>query len=152
MSDSWQTEELPNLNSENYRITNPSTPRYNCIAWAIGSDTQWRWPIRPYYWPPGVPEEETLSAFLAAFATRGYEECKDGSLEAGYERVALFANRTASGDFSPTHVARQLPDGRWTSKLGPCEDIEHVKVEDVNGPAYGTVVRFMRRARAEGVL
>ena len=146
MSGSWATYDLPNLDSQNHRITSPCKNRYNCIAWAAGSNTQWWWPSRKGFWPRGVPREATLSAFLAAFATLGYTECPDGALEAGHEKVVLFALRDDGGDLVPTHAARQLADGRWTSKLGRLEDIEHTNVEDVNGPIYGVPVRFMRRA------
>ncbi|MCG8587287.1 MAG: hypothetical protein MI757_21490 [Pirellulales bacterium] len=44
-----------------------------------------------------------------------------------------------------THAARQLPDGRWTSKLGKAEDIEHDSANDVAGGLYGEVVEFMKR-------
>lgn len=141
MSVSWLPEDFPNLNPHNYRITSPYSPRYNCIAWAAGVDNQWWWPQEGTFWPVGVPREETISAFLAAFATLGYEECHDGTLEEGYEKVALFA----PGDLVPKHMARQLSDGEWTSKMGSSEDIVHINAEDVNGLYYGTPVRFMRR-------
>ena len=146
MSGSWLPDHLPNLNSHNHCITSPPRNRYNCIAWAAGSDTRWWWPDKYGSWPPGVLREVTLSAFLAAFGTLGYEECQDGILEVGHEKVALFAKRDDSGVLVPTHAAKQLCDGQWTSKLGPSEDIEHKKPEDVNGPSYGAPVRFMRRA------
>ena len=44
----------------------------------------------------------------------------------------------------PTHAARQFPGGRWTSKLGPAEDIEH-ELEELAGPLYGEVVLILRR-------
>jgi hypothetical protein len=44
----------------------------------------------------------------------------------------------------PKHAARQLPSGRWTSKLGPMEDIEHA-LHDLTGMAYGSVVLVMKR-------
>ena len=80
-----------------------------------------------------------MAAFVQAFATIGYSPCPDGSLEAGWEKVALYAT-----DEGPTHAARQLPTGRWTSKLGPDDDIEHA-LEGLCGPAYGSVVQFLRR-------
>ena len=45
---------------------------------------------------------------------------------------------------TPLHAARQLPNGRWTSKLGELEDIEHV-LHDLEGAAYGSVVLVMKR-------
>ena len=146
MSGSWSPDDLPNLNSENCRITSQTTSNYNCIAWAADCSTKWWWPIRPYFWPKNVAREETKSAYLAVFEALGYKKCEDGLLETGHEKVALFANPDTG---LPTHAARQLSDGWWTSKLGTLEDIEHEKAEDVSGPIYGTVFHFMRRVKAE---
>jgi hypothetical protein len=44
-----------------------------------------------------------------------------------------------------THAARQLPNGRWTSKLGKAEDITHDTPEDVTSGVYGEAVQFMQR-------
>jgi hypothetical protein len=44
-----------------------------------------------------------------------------------------------------THAARQLPTGKWTSKLGKGEDIEHDTPEDVAGGVYGDVMQIMKR-------
>ena len=136
---------FPNLNDENHRITSERTSRYNCMAWAAESQDRWWWPTTGQtsrsYWPPGVPREVTLAAFVQAFKLLAYEECDDGSLQAGYQKIALFAGDSGQ----PTHAARQLPDGSWTSKLGQLEDIVHAAVEDVNGPTYGTPVQYLRR-------
>jgi hypothetical protein len=71
----------------------------------------------------------------------------DGNLEAGYEKIAIYY-RPGTVDF--LHVARQLSDGRWTSKLGRGEDITHNTVEGLEGVgAYGRVARFMRRSLSE---
>ena len=138
--------EFPRLRRGNYRVTSCRTRRYNCIAWAAGREDRWWWPgsARSSYWPPGVPRECSLGAFALAFGGLGYEECRDGSLEVGFQKIALFAKL----DNQPTHAARQLANGKWTSKLGPLEDIMHDSVEDVSGPEYGDPVMFMRRACA----
>ena len=135
---------FPNLNSENCRVTSPATDRYNCISWAAGCNTKWWCPH--YHWPPGVPREVTLSVLSGMFETLGYEKCENGSLESGYEKVALFASSVDDKD-SPKHAARQLSNGWWTSKLGGDVDIEHRDPKDLNGPDYGIVVCFMRRAK-----
>ena len=41
-------------------------------------------------------------------------------------------------------LARQLPDGQWTSKLGQIIDIEH-KLSAVEGPNYGKVSAIVAR-------
>lgn len=131
---------FPRLEEEGYRQTSKHTPEYNCIAWAAGDADRWWWPSPEAYWPPGIAEDATLECFVAAFRTRGYEPCADGALEDGFEKVALYAD--AAG--IPTHAARQLPSGRWTSKLGTEVDIEHT-LPGLEGPAYGKVTVFLRR-------
>jgi hypothetical protein len=84
---------------------------------------------------------ETVDAFRDLFASMGYVECASADLEAGFEKVALFAH----GPDQPTHAARQLADARWTSKLGRLEDIEH-SLRDLEGVEYGSVMLVMKRA------
>ena len=74
-----------------------------------------------YYWPQGSPLEETLAAFVRAFATLGFIPCNDDTLEPGFEKIAIYVNSQGK----PTHAARQLHNGRWSSKLGNEVDIEH---------------------------
>lgn len=145
----WPASELPNLNANNSRITSEARNAYNCIAWAAGDTRRWWWPIRlpgVNYWPRGVPREETIDAFIAAFATVGYSPCADGTLQDGVEKIALYAIDTGSR-LLPRHAARQLESGEWTSKLGRFEDVSHNSVVDVNGPVYGAPVCFMSRRR-----
>jgi hypothetical protein len=139
---------LPHLSSSAYIIVSYQDRGYNCIAWAAGrTDVAW-WPIdygRPggIYWPPGVAEEETVEAFAAAFRTLGFTPCRDGDPDPRYEKVAIYAD--AGG---PTHAARQLSDGRWTSKLGDFEDITHQSLHDLEDGVYGNVAMFLcRRVR-----
>lgn len=68
--------------------------------------------------------------------------CVDSSLEAGYEKVAIFVKNSL-----PSHAARQLESGAWTSKLGPSHDIEHDALSGVEGSEYGSVAKILRRPR-----
>ena len=142
------SSDFPNLNSNNWIRTSPRNDQYNCIAWAAGKgpeNAEWWWP-RPshlgYTWPDGVPREETIQNFVRAFETLQYIECHDGSCEEGIEKVAIYVK-----DNVPTHMARQLPDGSWTSKLGGNIDIKHSTLEALEGPKYGSVRVFMQRPR-----
>ena len=143
---------LPGLNRGEYWVTSPASDRYNCIAWAAGDDTDWWWPDpdpdSTSYWPETVPLEETLESFRAAFESLGYRECATADLEPGFEKVALFAK-----DGLPTHAARQLPNGNWTSKLGLWQDIEHQHLNAVgsNASIYGNVALLLRRRRVTPV-
>jgi hypothetical protein len=66
-----------------------------------------------------VPREVTVSAFVQLYSTLGYTACQDGSLELGFEKVAIYALGKVV-----KHAARQLPNGKWTSKLGGDVDLE----------------------------
>ena len=133
---------FPNLKNSGYHITSPESAEYNCIAWAAQDTDRWWWPD-PYntgYWPQGVPRQETMDAFIKAYGTLGFMPCQGEVLELGFEKIAIYAD--SSGE--PKHVARQLPSGKWTSKLGESEDIEHA----LNGLAnsiYGSVVCILKR-------
>jgi hypothetical protein len=137
-------EELfPGLTGSSYLVTSPSDNDYNCIAWAAGQTSAWWWPgqdAAKEYWPPGVPRARTRDAFAAAFALLGYTECDDEAPEEGFEKIAVFVDTEGQ----PTHAARQLPGGRWTSKLGRAEDIEHT-LRDLEGNLYGRVTLIMKR-------
>jgi hypothetical protein len=137
------TRLFPNLREQEFEITSPKDPRYNCIAWAAGDVKRWWWPAEPSftYWPAGARREETVAGFAEAFSTLGYEIAESGELESGYEKLAIFA----LADGVPTHMARQQLDGSWTSKLGRLEDISHIHLAAVGGTDYGDVVVFLRR-------
>ena len=138
-------KQFPKLTADSYILTSPDTIDYNCVAWAAESDEEWWWPdpMEQEYWPEGVPREETLSAFVEAFSTIGYEPCQNAELEPGIQKIAIYAD----AQNVPRHVARQLPNGEWTSKIGQYEDIQHRTLDMLTGaePAYGNVVRVMQR-------
>ena len=146
-----QLEKLfPRLRNTSYRITEPASARYNCIAHAAGRDDAW-WqpnpePTKKTYWPPGVAEEWTLDTLATVLVTLGYFPCDNPTLESGFEKIALYADATGEA----THAARQLPSGAWTSKLGDLEQIEHANLEALEGLEYGRAVRFLKRSRQGG--
>lgn len=135
-------QHFPRLTEQNHTITSSRTPDYNCIAWAAQDTGKWWWPdaAGDDYWPSTAPREETLEAFETAYGTLGYLRCDNGDLEAGFEKIAVFVD--ASG--MPTHAARQLTTGRWTSKCGKLEDIEHA-LDVFKDTAYGEVGMVLKR-------
>jgi hypothetical protein len=137
-------QDWPNLTQTNYRITSPHTGNYNCLAWANQEADRWWSPLpeEDYYWPEGVPREVSMAAFVKAYETLGFKICEHGELEADVEKLAIYA----TPDGRPQHVARQLSNGLWTSKLGRLEDIEH-ELDGLSGELYGTVQKFMGRPR-----
>jgi hypothetical protein len=139
-------ELFPRLTTTPFEITSARDTHYNCIAWAAGDTRRWWWPGEtPFsYWPAGVERVESIASFVEAFATLGYELSSSGVLNPDFEKVAIFA----SSDGIPTHMARQLTNGAWTSKLGTLEDITHIDVSGVAGTDYGEVVAFLQRRKS----
>jgi hypothetical protein len=133
---------FPRLRGTDWKVSSQPDDLYNCIAWAVNVTTVWWWLVGPgkTFWPEGVPRQVTLEAFREAFATLGHTVCAGEELEPGFEKIALFANEQGV----PKHAARQLPSGRWTSKLGKMEDIDHA-LHDLAGTIYGSVVLLMKR-------
>jgi hypothetical protein len=135
---------FPNLRKDSYFIASPETINYNCIAWAAGNGEKWWWPDpqSQYFWPPGIPREETIEAFVKAYEILGYSICQNAEYENGFEKIAVYVDSIGR----PTHAARQLISGRWTSKLGGLEDIEHT-LDGLAGSKYGNVAIIMKRFR-----
>ena len=132
---------FPRLKLNNHKIVSPATPRYNCVAWAAEDSTRWWWPSNNY-WPSGSVKEVQLEAFEGMFEVLGYKKCDDPKPEAGYIKIAIFIH---IADGKPTHVARQLSNGKWTSKMGPQHDIEHDQPDLLCGSEYGNIASYMRK-------
>jgi hypothetical protein len=143
-SDFISSEMLPRLTPGNHRITSPATSDYNCVAWSAGDTTRWWQPGS--YWPVKLlPGDHGIAVLEQAFRALGFSDCEGEQLEPGFEKVALYGSTLIY-----THIARQLPSGEWTSKLGRSADIEHETPDDVAGGIYGEVVQFMKRQIQSG--
>jgi hypothetical protein len=133
---------FPNLVT--YTVTSCRDLRYNCVAWAAKEDTQQWWePIREpgCFWPHNVPMDHAFENYVKAFEAYGYHRCGDSLLRRGFEKVAIY--RCADGSFG--HVARQMTNGAWTSKLGRDEDIQHPTPDALDCADYGTAAVFLER-------
>lgn len=137
---------FPNLFFEQHRVTSCETGTYNCFAWALGEDFR-RWEararVRGYFWPYGFPRDHKLTTFLGIFAAHDYRICGTSQVERGYEKVALYGTAERI-----THASRQLLTGRWTSKMGDAEDIEHSTAKSIADGFYGPLVVVMSRLTA----
>ena len=137
-----------NLNSGEFDVKSDCTAIYNCISWAIGDQENSWWPIdtHPYHWPAGLPMDNSIGSFKMFFELHGYQECSTGDLEPGFEKIALYEN----DEREITHAAKQLLNGAWTSKIGDWEDIEHNRLEGLEGGgfAYGSVKMYLRKSTA----
>jgi hypothetical protein len=134
---------FPGLMHVPYQVTSEFDERYNCIAHAAGDNRNW-WQPDEYsfdFWPI-LEREPVLTCYQAAYRSLGFEICENAEHETGYEKIAIYVDRYGA----PSHAARQLPSGTWTSKLGSWEDIEHPDLQCLEGQAYGRVAAIMRRA------
>lgn len=133
-------ELFPLLTDENFEITSPRTIKYNCVAWAANTMDRWWQP--GVYWPVESSRDDYgIGNLVEAFRSLGFEECDSGTLEAGFEKLAFYGS-----GLMYTHVARQLSNGKWASKLGQLEDIIHTTVEAISGADYGEVLQYMKRS------
>src|SRR4029077_12226569 len=82
---------FPRLSPTNHRISSPATSDYNCIAWASGDTEHWWQPN--VFWPIPAPKTAgDIQTLVRAFQSLGFELCADGSLEMGFEKVALYGD------------------------------------------------------------
>ena len=129
-----------------FEITSPEDTDYNCIAWAFGRKDRWLWPDEETdgvsVWPQG-DDNLSIKAFVDAFKTEGYYVCQSDEYEEGKEKVALYASPDSE---ECTHASRQLPDGKWTSKLGSSFDICHSTPYTIQGRLYGMVSCILCRS------
>ncbi|MFM9909954.1 MAG: hypothetical protein ACKVOW_11420 [Chitinophagaceae bacterium] len=135
---------FPNSKVDPFLVTSPQTAHYNCIAWAYGDNSKWFWPdiSNIYYWPLEIPREEKVEYFVLLFKSIGYEVCNNGDLEEHYQKIAIYTDKFGK----PTHAARQLENGFWTSKLGQHFDVTHTIFSMQDG-SYGNVALFMQRQK-----
>src|ERR1700728_3891047 len=99
MAKSWEPA-FPHLGKwEEHSLPTPPggpRPRYNCYAFAVGNNTQRGEPdpAGQYYWPPTATRAYTVVAFIEAYQSPPYhyEVCGDGSLERGYEKLAIYTD------------------------------------------------------------
>jgi hypothetical protein len=141
---------FPAFAASKRNITSPIDLNYNCVSWAIKDTNNWWEPygmiIPPpppvYHWPDNLPQDLLPQTFVKFFQGYGFEVTQDSQREVGIEKLAIYVRE---GEFQ--HVARQLPNGRWTSKIGKQEDIEHNlrDLESDNPFGYGRASIFMKR-------
>src|SRR6266516_5297528 len=133
-------KNFPYLTRDLYEVVedqtdNPNCANYNCIAFAAGDNTRW-WEPDPWgvYWWPISKREYTVECYVELFESLRYHKCICSLKKRRFEKVTLYYDPVgcvATVDHpevlpnSPTHAARQFPNGFWRSKLGTWELIEH---------------------------
>jgi hypothetical protein len=141
----------PSLKRSGFRPSSPYDANYNCIALAAGETHQPWWPGQypDYHWPD-PDADESIETFVEAFENMGFVTCDNSAPEYGFQKVALYAVTHPDGWKQPRHMAVQLRDGEWKSKLGKDKDIIHKRLahlEDntLHSWSYGKVVVILKK-------
>lgn len=141
------------IEGTNFEFTSLRTDRpefydgndYNCFSWAINKPDYWR-SLGGYGFPElkGVDDsifDDSVQSYVTIFGQYGFSVCQETKPEKGFVKIVLYGNDAGKW----THVARQLDNGEWTSKMGDYEDIKHIDVDCVGGGSYGKPLIYMKK-------
>jgi hypothetical protein len=135
---------FPRSESAPYEVTSPEDIKYNCSRGLLARRrfaANGGLRLHPSIIGPWSPVRKQLrvsSRHSANLATWFATPANSNQVMRGWQSTL-----TKLG--TPTHMARQLTSGRWTSKLGELEDIEHLTLEQLSGSDYGQAVQFLKR-------
>lgn len=138
-----QCSGFNNLNSS--QIVGSHNRIYNCIGWAFGDDKRWWWPSYSDFWPEKCLVEDDdgyideLASFNSLFETVDAEKTTNDKPEEGYVKLATYKVHK-----NITHMARLLPDGKWTSKMGGCAKIVNDNCKDLTDGTYGNIIEIIK--------
>ncbi len=135
-----QTAAFPNATDKSIEICSPETVDYNCLAWALEDEKHWWEPEAGCFWPKNAPRNMRLDSVAELLAQFGFAAVSNARLEKDVAKIALYSSDGKTCD----HFARQLPSGKWTSKLGASFDVVH-SLSALEGGVYGKVVLILAR-------
>src|SRR6266516_1036961 len=107
--------DFPKLRGGRYRIASSQDKKYNCIAFAAGDINRY-WqnlghPMKGYFWPPGLTDDETIDGWMRAFRLLNYEVTNTADPEIGFEKIAIYGTQEGTA----LHVAIRKDSGPWMS-------------------------------------
>jgi hypothetical protein len=132
--------QFPNSFSEPFSITSAETPQYNCVAWALDDMENWWEADEDYLWLDHLHWDNSLSTMQHFFQHFGFDPIDKPNFNNGIEKIALFSEN----GINCTHVAKQLPNNIWTSKLGVSHDVTHTLSAMEKG-IYGDVAMILQK-------
>jgi len=140
-------EWFPALKGTSWTVESKGTSLYNCFAWAAGESHR-RWDFtKDDFWPDKNKGKYGIAYLVAAYRAVGFKKCdaSDGlNPDERFDKIVLYCRGTEG-----THAARLLDCGRWTSKIGDHEDIEHEQPEHLHSGVYGEPFVYMKRKRVQ---
>jgi hypothetical protein len=138
-------EKWPNLLlGTNFCYSSYKKRGYNCVAYALGVENK-DWDMLVFAKMFGLNKNDldhSANGYAIIFREKfGFEICQESEKEEGFKKIALYENN--EGDFK--HLSLQLENGKWTSKMGVYEDINHRDLNSISGDFYGHPVMFMKK-------
>lgn len=139
LTDSRLKLKFPNLiHGKNFEFTSLKTDDYNCVAWASEIDDEWiEYPYDDYQ-----NFDDSVHKYINHFLQLGFTKTDKQQHEEGILKIAIYTDQQQNF----LHVARSLPNKRWTSKIGDWEDIEHNTLDVLSGEFYGSPQIIMQKA------
>jgi hypothetical protein len=99
----------------------------------------------PNVWPVDLPPDESFANVHTLLSRLGFVDCDDD--RAIDPRITIVVAIFLDDGSKPAHFAQQQANGKWLSKLGDGNDIEHRTTQSVEGGANGTLAHKMCRPR-----
>src|SRR5579863_4305608 len=104
--------------------------RYNCVAFALGEENvildMGIFAKRIDLAPSGLSNaslDHTINGYIILFRHfYQFEVCESAEIEEGFNKIVLYEGIGEDGEVGFLHVALQLEDGTWKSKMGEYED------------------------------
>lgn len=137
-----EQDAFPNRSAANTRKTSDDDVSYNCFGWVIGKLEILSW-TSGSLWPEDAPRNFLIDSMIKVYEFFGFERCDNDFVEADIEKIAIYADGGIA-----VHAALQTANGKWSSKLGLAEDVEHDDLTAIAGGVYGQVACLMKRPRA----
>lgn len=140
MPEEFYDQDFPDLRMLGFERTSAPDPSYRCLSFAIGETAKNWWPgdypaSSDDFWPVPYSGSGGVAAFLVGLATIGFVPCGSADVEAGYDKIALYALHD-----EVRHAARRLIRGGKAS-LAPTRT-SHTRLRGWKGRSTGRSLRF----------
>jgi len=145
----------PNMKlGANTEITSLKSKQENCLAYVLGEPNDVDMLVFSKRFDLGLcglsntELDHSIDAYVKLLSHfYNFQVCGTSEWEEGFKKIALYENTDEEGEVGFSHVALLLKNGRWRSKLGWLEDVEHQNLDVLAGAFYGDPILFMKRPK-----
>jgi len=147
LSERWRY--WPNLTDDQFEYKSDVDPKYNCVAWVLGITNRFIDPDSELTWPVELEKNYSIETYVSYFKKQGFRICSDDKYDDNIIKIALYADE--HGDFA--HVAIQVNEKIWWSKMGRLDDIQHKTLNSLAATKqcgdYGNVYAYMCKSSSK---